>query len=414
MWCGFVAVALAGGAGEAQTIKLADDGTPPDVKAGDQMWGGGGMLDGDAFSVSVSAGGKVLGKDKVSWTTADARDLTIQVSKGQATFSAGRAPGADKAGGGGGSGSPGPVASGQSVGDGKGGAVAGGGDAAAARGGGQGGAPGASSGGASASVPTVSGPTASGPSASGGEASLTTGGLPPLEGSGGLPGGSGSPKAGGGGNAATVSTPAPSAGRGLGVPLSVGLAALLLGGLGWLAWRNRRESAAAEPDMLAPLPEPPFVGHEFPSLSDGLSVWVAPTEGDAAQLVSPLLATVARDHRVVVVAPPSLTPPRVRGGPVYRTNGTRAAHLGDALDALYRVGGAPVAIFVWGVSDPGLIRDYADELGANTGGVALMSGEVQVAVPTVRAQPQGEEWLLTCQSERLRVHLDAEGFREIG
>jgi hypothetical protein len=192
------------------------------------------------------------------------------------------------------------------------------------------------------------------------------------------------------------------------------LGLLFIVGVAWLWMRSRRGTAGDPGGTVSALAEAPLVGTEFPSLSDGLCVWQAATPAAAKALAGPLLATLARHHRVVFVGPTSHTPARVLGGPIYRAAGVRPSDVGTAIDALEAVGGSPIAVFAWGVSEAAALKDFADELPAGTGGIALVAGDSSVALPTVRCEPEGGNWLLTCQAETLRVRATRHGFESIG
>ncbi len=76
--------------GEVVEIQLKDDGTPPDVTAGDGTWSGASFGSGDEFAVSASLGATTFEGGAISWTADDAqRDLTMTLRNGMLTAEAG-------------------------------------------------------------------------------------------------------------------------------------------------------------------------------------------------------------------------------------------------------------------------------------------------------------------------------------
>ncbi len=146
-----------------------------------------------------------------------------------------------------------------------------------------------------------------------------------------------------------------------------GLGLLALVGLGWMWMRPAGRGGEELPD---PLPEPGVLGPKTPSLSEGVSSWVAP-ESDLLGLTQDLLATLARHHRVVLVGDLELAP--VFGGPVYRAPKTDPEAVGDLVEDLDEAGGAPVVILVVGACarDEAASR-YAAELSPGQGGIVVM------------------------------------------
>jgi hypothetical protein len=189
-------------------------------------------------------------------------------------------------------------------------------------------------------------------------------------GGGGAPGGGG-----GGGNGASTADGA--AGPGLFIGLGLGLVALL--GLLWLWVRGR----SAGPDLsalrgLETLPEASVLGEAAPPLSEGLQLLVHTAEDEPA-LIRSLLTTMARTHRVVVVAPARVEVPSVPGCPVYRGASGRPSEVGAAVDAVLATPGRNVAVLLIGQGGSAdLYRDLADVLPTGAGGFALVSQPVEI------------------------------------
>lgn len=335
-----VTLSITGSDGTPGEVTLNDEGTAPDVAAGDGSWAGALSLMGDSFDVQVTVGGKAVGGGPVSWSPEDSfRELIVQLDGGTMTMEAANAD-----------------------------VPAGAGD------------------------PTASGPPTGPPSP----------GTPP----GGPVGGPTPP--GGAGGAVAVGT-RPSAvtfptgeSDDSSLFIGLGLGVLLLVGVGWL-WVRGRDANGDRASGLAPQPEPPLLGGPTPSLSDGLSVW---TSADPQVLLRPLLATLARHHRVLVAA--SAAPPPVYGGPVYRVAETRPNPVGDAAEALTRDGGLPVAVLVVG-ADPATLRDLADALPAGVGGIVLVADPGDVALPVVRCLADDGGWRVEARDGVMRVREDEAG-----
>jgi len=76
--------------GTEHKAPLADNGEPPDVNPGDHHYSGSTMLDGNAFTVSISLGGEVEEVGEVSWPEdVTARDLVITRYDGIVTLETG-------------------------------------------------------------------------------------------------------------------------------------------------------------------------------------------------------------------------------------------------------------------------------------------------------------------------------------
>lgn len=212
-------------------------------------------------------------------------------------------------------------------------------------------------------------------------------------------GGGGAPGGGGGGGVPTADA---TAGPGLFIGLGLGLVALL--GLLWLWVRGR----SAGPDLsalrgLETLPEASVLGEAAPPLSEGLQLLVH-TADDEPALIRALLTTMARTHRVVVVAPARVEVPSVPGGPVYRGASGRPSEVGAAVDAVLATPGRNVAVLLIGQGgSPDLYRDLADVLPTGAGGFALVSqpveielarGEIAASVDGFTLTREGRPWPL--------------------
>ena len=234
---------------EKHSVEMKDDGASPDVTAGDAMYSGTSMVQGDKVKVTLQMGDRTIEGGEVSWlATQTTCDLNLKL-EGENLSAEAAVPGP-------------PVAQQPAAGE-------------------------------PATVPTGSDATAS--------ASPPLGNAPlgnaPL------------------GNAGNTVLPAiqPAADNSAAISMVAGAAFLLLAGLLYLNWSGGSGST------LPPLPEPGLLGPATPSLSEGLSRWDVAQE-EASSLANILLATLARNHRVLLIAPPDFQPDRVFGGPVYRAS----------------------------------------------------------------------------------------------
>ena len=348
---GAVTVELQAEGRAAKTIELKDDGTASDVTAGDGTWTGTSWLEGDDFAVRVHVGGATMDGGKVSWEASDtARDLAVKLLGGTVTVETG----VSGTGVGGAPNEPG------------------------APGGGPGAEPGSVVNGAPSEPGTP--PPPGGPIAPGGPGAGPA--LPPT-------------------SSKTDST----------LYISFGLGTLLLVAIAWVWLRNRPAEGGSRAGGVTRVPEPGLLGDGTPSLSDGLMVWIAGPEDEAA-LVKPLAATLARHHRVLFAAPSASPAPSVCGGPVFRAANVRPSHVGDAAEALQRDGGAPVVVLLAGAKpDAGIHKDYADLLPIGTGGVSIVSADPGVTgVGRVTARRDGPVWVLQAGERTLRMTEGPTGF----
>lgn len=325
--------------GQSADGSLADDGERPDVAANDGRWSGVVHLDGTHVELKLAAGGKVIGSAAVDFASADGpRDVDLRLVGNSLTASV-------NAGGG----SAPPPVDGSSPGDG----------VVTTRGEGNGAAAGAS--------PAPQG----------------------------APGGGG----GGGRGPGGVSFPSGQSDNGL-LFIGFGVSLLVALGVGWLWTRQRARPGI--PSEVTVLPEPGLVDPRLPSLSDGLTAWIA--EDGATDILQPLLAQIAAHHRVLVVGRASVTVRPVHGGPVYRLVGVKPSLAGDVAEALTKEPGARVVVLlVLEESDGEALRDYRDLLPREVGGVALLPRDSGVSLPKVAVRKDGEGWILRHAEQELRV-----------
>ncbi len=336
---GAVVATLTPTQGDAIDLTLLDDGNPPDVTGGDGVYAAAALTNLDAFDVSLSLGDRTLSGGPVSWDPdqSGARDLVITLS-------------------------------GDSI------SVA-------------------------ASVPTAGGAPAD-PSV-GGEAPANpaVGATPPADPAVGAtaPAGGATPPTAA---APTIGSAVPAvgsttSGQGdalLWVVLGLGLIGLALAGV----LLTRKSGGSGGGVDLPRLPEPPLLGPGTPTLSDGMSVWQVPA-GHRDALLAPLLATLARHHRVLAVAPSTVKLPPVFGGPVFHLPPSNAQDIDDAMQDLADSDGAPPALLmVVEGTDATAIEARAGNLPAGIGGIALVTGDVKTALPRVSlAQDGGQAVIVT-------------------
>jgi hypothetical protein len=121
--------------------------------------------------------------------------------------------------------------------------------------------------------------------------------------------------------------------------------AFLLGAGGVYTFRRH---ATRLPAVLRRHPAPPLLPGG-PSLIDGAVAFrVAEPTALPGELAAALLPVLARQRRVVLVAPPGTELPPVADGPVYRVAVTDCEEVEAAVRALARVPGPPIAVLVVG------------------------------------------------------------------
>lgn len=161
------------------------------------------------------------------------------------------------------------------------------------------------------------------------------------------------------------------------------------------------------------VPEPPLLGPSTPSLSDGLSVWqVSPDQ--LAVVLPPLLATLARHHRVLAAMPPKVTAPPVFGGPVYLGPSLEPGQLEDALHMLLDSDGAPpAALLLLDQADPETLDSYSALLPEGVGGIALVMADVQTSLPKLTVGVDGAEFVIGSAAGTTRVRATDLGFKVV-
>jgi len=189
--------------------------------------------------------------------------------------------------------------------------------------------------------------------------------------------------------------------------------ATLLAGAAWLWTRARSTGGRLPPRDLRLVPEPGLLGPVTPSLSEGLQVWeLGP--GGALEAVAPILATLARDHRVIVSAPAHTPVPSVLGGPVWRVDGADPRRLGDLALALSDLPGAPVTVLLLGTGqDAALLKAAHGALPAGLGGIVLLAQAGALPLPTLRLSRAGEQWQLSGQGGEQRLRAGPRGLERV-
>ena len=334
---------------EVIDVSLLDDGETPDVIADDNQFSGSTMIDGDDFDISLTMGDEKLDVGTISLPDdGTPRDLVITKGDGVLTVDTSAAGNAN-----------GPA----------------GGEAASA-----------------GSAPAGGSP-ASGASPGGGlglpDASSET-----------LPGGGlSSPPSGGrlAGRSPNVTFPeAASSSLTNNQLILIGLGIVLIAALVFL-WRRTGSAPAASqtlPSGVRMLPQPGPLGDITPALCDGLSVWSVP-ETERGAFLEPLLATLARHYRVLVVAPQRLDIPLVRGGPVYHSTSTRPIHVGDTAEALLGHLNGHLVVVILPDCTAERLKDHAQLLPPEASVIALQSGVSESNFPLVQIGQQGSHWRLT-------------------
>jgi hypothetical protein len=168
---------------------------------------------------------------------------------------------------------------------------------------------------------------------------------------------------------------------------------LLLAALLYLGWSGGGS-------LLSPLPEPGLLGPNTPSLSAGLSAWEVSPE-DSRLFANLLVATLARQHRVLLLVPPDFSPDPVFGGPVYRAP-ARPASWKKQIQGLLEEGGLPLVVLSLG-GDPAILQKNLPE---GMGGVLVGSG---AGLPTVRCLRDGSRWHLQTEGGLTLVLASSKG-----
>ncbi|MEC7947960.1 MAG: hypothetical protein VX265_10355 [Myxococcota bacterium] len=173
----------------------------------------------------------------------------------------------------------------------------------------------------------------------------------------------------------------------------LGLALLFAGGA-WLWTLAVRQGLPGVPRRLERLPSAGLFGAGSAPLSQGLQAWEV-DPGHAAALLGPLLATLARDHRVLLAAPERSPIPPVTGGPVYRAVDARPGDLGQLVARLADAPGLPVVVLMLGRGrDAADLRQSQVSMPAHTGGIVLLTETARTALHTAQISPTDTGWRL--------------------
>lgn len=342
----------------AADVQLKDDGSPPDVMGGDGTWSGTAWNEHDEFEISINLGKTRIEGGKISWLKDDLqRDLSLTWFDGHLKAEASVAndvAGAAGAGSGGGTVTGEPPQPGGS-GDGSAPGVSGGGP------------PGASppKGGFQLDANATKGPSSNTSPATSSDATLYVG---------------------------------------------IGVCGFALAFVVHLYRRGRARSSSGLPDGLTLVPESGLVGPGTPALSEGLTQWVV-APGDAHELLRPLVATLARHHRVVICAPARSALPNVPGGPVYRIEPGKPAALADAIEGLLDVEAGAIAVLLLGDGlDGATLKAHADALPDGVGGAVVVMQVLMTTLPVVHAERRGDAWRLRFTKTEVDVVEREDGF----
>ena len=343
--------------GQAVEVTLSDEGDGVDRVKGDGLYAAVSQGGGTKLELELTAGGRSLGKASAAFVDATAQyDLDITLAGGVLAVKVSAPPDPN---GDGGSGAP-------------------------AQGGG--------------TPPEGGGTPLGGPGAGGGAGG---GGSPSFGGSPGLPSSSKAPP---------VSFASGSSSDGvLFIAFGVGLLVLLF--VVWL-WLRAKSGPQGRTKDVTMVPEPGLFAPAFPSLSDGLSVWVA--AGEAASIVQPLLAHLADRHRVLVVARAGAEVKPMAGGPVFRMVGARPTLVGDVADSLEQEPGPPLCLFLLlETASPDALRDYRDLMPTTLGGIVLLHSDVETALPKLLVTLDGAGWRLKHGEAEVRVGVGPRGLEAL-
>lgn len=196
--------------------------------------------------------------------------------------------------------------------------------------------------------------------------------------------------------------------------MAFGVGALLLTLIGYLWMRGGSAGDGVLPAGVTRVREPGILGVGTPSLSDGLSLWVA-APNDAHDLVRPLLTTLAQHHRVIVSAPPEGSVPSVRGASVYRVTTGKPTALGDAAEALAENGAGGVAVMMLGDGlDASTLKRHADALPEGVGGAVVLMQVPSATLPVVHCERREDLWHLRIGDTEIVVREGARGFERVG
>ncbi|MSP55594.1 MAG: hypothetical protein EXR69_08330 [Myxococcales bacterium] len=346
--------------GPVSDVQLKDDGAPPDVNQGDGTWSGTLWSMHDAFTVTLSLGKTNIEGGKISWAADELqRDLSLTLLDGQLKAEAGVAAGV--------AGQP-PTPPGE---------------------------------GASGGDPATGGTSGGSPS-----------GTPQPAGAGGFQ----LDKPPGGGGGTGTAAPFASTGSDATLYFVFGVAGLALAIIFHLWRRGGRRALGPEglPAGMTVVPEAGLLGQGTPALNEGLSQWVVPPN-DAHDLLRPLLATLARYHRVVVCAPTRSALPAVPGGPVYRVAPGKPADLGDAVEALQDIAPGTIAVLILGDGlDGAALKAHGDALPEGVGGAVVVMQVLMATLPVVHCERRGDAWRLKFSNFEVDAVARLDGFERQG
>ncbi|MEN9786342.1 MAG: hypothetical protein RLZZ299_1606 [Pseudomonadota bacterium] len=346
-----VEVVLTADGGAPITLTLKDDGAQPDVTGGDGISAAATSVEGAVFAVTLRVDGNETALGNVSWDSVGARDLDIRRTDA------------------------GPVATASVS------------------------SPGAGPGDAKGPSP--------GPAGAAGAASAAEG----------APGGAlraGVEATAGGLASAPAQVAAPK--RDIEPRLVFGMA----GGLVLLLvllrlWVRGGTSEPSMPRGVTRVGPPGLFGPGTPAVSGTFALWTVDAEPPARAVAeAALIARVARDHRVLLVAPEGHPAPVVAGGPVHRAASTAPEAVAAAAVALAAEPGRPLAVVAMGL-EPTAWAPLEDALPADLGGIGLVEASALPpdgdggALPRVRMVPEGDGWGVTCGDARVRVRLESDG-----
>ncbi|MFZ5481684.1 MAG: choice-of-anchor X domain-containing protein [Myxococcota bacterium] len=189
------------------------------------------------------------------------------------------------------------------------------------------------------------------------------------------------------------------------VQLGLGLLALVAAGWAWTRLAPRGPARRLTPPGVTRLPARGLAGEGTPSISEGVTAWVAAEPG---ALLEPLLATLADRHRVLVVAPADTPLPSVPGGPVYRLAADSVASVASAAAIMSRSASRPLAVLVVAGGDASGWAGLRERLPDGVGAV-LLCAEAPEGVPAVHAVPDGDAWLLRSGEATVRARAGRRG-----
>ncbi len=318
------------GSGDTIELELLDNGSPPDVSAGDGIYAGTSFVDADSFAVTLDVGGKTYDGGEATWAAdaGPARDLVIRLVGDEIAVVASQ-----------------PLSGGAP----------------------QDGAAGAGAPTAAAGAPVAAAPTSPVPAGVSRNDALLW--------------------------------------------LAIGVGLVVLAGAGLVAsrWMGRSRDAGPEP-----LDEPGLFGAGTPSLTAAPAWWVLGEE-DTDALRAALLNSVARQHRVLVVAPSGTAAPTVLGGPAYAVGWDADAAADAAFALLDRDGPRVVAVLCPPDAAPATVQPVLDALPEGVGALIVTTTVPQGTEATVvRLRRDGAGAVLDTASERVALRAIGTALEALG